>query len=45
MAKSANSNLHRAAKLKNDEFYTRLADIEKELNHYLGISMICLFLR
>ncbi|HRH25978.1 MAG TPA: adenine-specific methyltransferase EcoRI family protein [Candidatus Paceibacterota bacterium] len=34
MAKSANSNLHRAAKMKNDEFYTRLADIEKELKHY-----------
>lgn len=34
MAKSANSNLHRAAKVKNDEFYTRLVDIEKELKHY-----------
>lgn len=34
MAKSANSNLHRAAKVKNDEFYTQLADIEKELKHY-----------
>ena len=34
MAKSANSNLHRAAKIKNDEFYTRLVDIEKELKHY-----------
>lgn len=32
--KSANSNLHRAAKVKNDEFYTRLVDIEKELKHY-----------
>lgn len=32
--KSANSNLHRAAKLRNDEFYTQLADIEKELKHY-----------
>lgn len=32
--KSANSNLHRAAKLRNDEFYTHLADIEKELKHY-----------
>lgn len=29
-----NSNLHRAAKVKNDEFYTQLADIEKELKHY-----------
>lgn len=34
MAKSANSNLHRAAKVKNDEFYTQLVDIEKELKHY-----------
>ncbi len=34
MAKSLNSNLHRAAKVKNDEFYTLLADIEKELKHY-----------
>jgi len=33
-SKSANSNLHRAAKAKNDEFYTRLVDIEKELKHY-----------
>ena len=32
--KSSNSNLHRAAKVKNDEFYTRRADIEKELKHY-----------
>ena len=29
-----NSNLHTAAKAKNDEFYTRLADIENELSHY-----------
>ena len=34
MAKSLNSNLHRAAKKKNDEFYTQLADIEKEMKHY-----------
>lgn len=34
MAKSLNSNLHRAAKVKNDEFYTQRADIEKELKHY-----------
>ena len=26
--------LHRAKKAKNDEFYTRLEDIEKELQHY-----------
>ncbi len=32
--KSSNSNLHRAARVKNDEFYTQLADIEKELRHY-----------
>jgi ribosome-binding ATPase YchF (GTP1/OBG family) len=32
--KSSNSNLHRAAKVKNDEFYTQRADIEKELKHY-----------
>lgn len=32
--KSSNSNLHRAAKVKNDEFYTQLADIEKELKRY-----------
>ncbi len=29
-----NSNLHRANKNKNDEFYTQLIDIEKELKHY-----------
>ena len=32
--KAANSNLNRAAKVKNDEFYTQLADIEKELKRY-----------
>lgn len=31
---SSNSNLRRANKDKNDEFYTRLADIESELSHY-----------
>lgn len=31
-----NSNLHRAKMKKNDEFYTRLEDIEKELSHYLS---------
>ena len=30
----ANSNLHRAAKAKNDEFYTQLSDVEKELKYY-----------
>lgn len=29
-----NSNLHKARKAKNDEFYTQLIDIEKELIHY-----------
>lgn len=29
-----NKNLHQAKKAKNDEFYTRLEDIEKELCHY-----------
>lgn len=33
-AKSSNSNLHNAKKAKNDEFYTQLTDIEKELKHY-----------
>ena len=31
---SNNSNLHRAKKAKNDEFYTQLSDIENELIHY-----------
>ena len=29
-----NENLHKAKATKNDEFYTRLEDIEKELEHY-----------
>lgn len=29
-----NKNLHKAKKEKNDEFYTQLSDIEKELVHY-----------
>ena len=32
---SNNSNLHRAKKARNDEFYTMLSDIENELTHYL----------
>ena len=32
--KSLNSNLHKANRAKNDEFYTQLVDIEKELKHY-----------
>ena len=31
-----NADLHKAAKNKNDEFYTQLTDIEKELRHYVG---------
>lgn len=31
---SDNTNLHRANKSKEDEFYTRLEDIENELRHY-----------
>lgn len=31
---TANSSLHAAKRAKNDEFYTRLTDIEKELLHY-----------
>ena len=31
---SNNSNLHRAKKARNDEFYTMLSDIENELMHY-----------
>lgn len=30
----ANTNLHSAKRAKNDEFYTRLQDIEAELKHY-----------
>jgi len=32
--KFSNKNLHKANQAKNDEFYTQLADIEKELKHY-----------
>lgn len=31
---SNNSNLHRAKKARNDEFYSQLSDIENELKHY-----------
>lgn len=34
MAKSLNKNLNNAKAGKNDEFYTELTDIEKELRHY-----------
>lgn len=32
--KTSNKSLHKAVVSKNDEFYTQLADIEKELRHY-----------
>lgn len=32
----ANANLTNAKKAKNDEFYTQLTDIEKEMRHYKG---------
>lgn len=32
--KAKNENLSKARKAKNDEFYTQLSDIEKELRHY-----------
>lgn len=34
MAKVKNSNLHAAKAAKNDEFYTMMTDIEKEIKHY-----------
>ena len=34
MAKAKNSSLNKAAVVKEDEFYTQLSDIEKELRHY-----------
>lgn len=34
IAKPLNSNLEKAKAGKNDEFYTQLTDIEKELRHY-----------
>lgn len=33
---TTNENLKKAKKGKNDEFYTQLSDIEKELKHYRG---------
>lgn len=42
---NANTNLHAAKKAKNDEFYTRLEDIENELRHYKhhfrGKTVLC----
>jgi len=34
MATSLNKTLRKAGKEKNDEFYTQLTDVEKELRHY-----------
>ena len=34
MSKASSDNLRRASVVKNDEFYTQLIDIEKELKHY-----------
>jgi hypothetical protein len=34
MAKASSDNLRRASAVKNDEFYTQLIDIEKEIKHY-----------
>ena len=31
---SNNKNMHKAKTEKNDEFYTRIEDIESELEHY-----------
>lgn len=45
MAKDANSSLNRAKNIVDDEFYTRLTDIEKELRHYrkhfAGTTVLC----
>ena len=39
----SNKNLHKAQYVKNDEFYTQLPDIEKEIPHYdlSGKSILC----
>ena len=34
--KTQNRNLHKAKNAKNDEFYTQLSDIEKEMKNYKG---------
>ncbi|MDZ7935783.1 MAG: adenine-specific methyltransferase EcoRI family protein [Emticicia sp.] len=45
MAKSLNNNLKKAKAGKNDEFYTELTDIERELrhykNHFRGKTVLC----
>ena len=41
----ANENLHSAKRVKNDEFYTKLSDIEREMKHYrphfAGKTILC----
>ena len=39
MKKVTNKNLQDAKKAKNDEFYTRIEDIEKELTREFGRGM------
>jgi len=34
MKQNKNKNLHSAKNTKNDEFYTRMSDIERELKYY-----------
>ena len=45
MANSRQTGLNAAAKAKNDEFYTLLADIERELryykNHFKDKTVLC----
>ena len=45
--KSSNKNLKKAKSGKNDEFYTQLSDIEKEMRHYKehfkGKTIFCIF--
>ena len=42
---SENSDLHKAARAKKDEFYTQLTDIEKEMRyykkHFMGKVVLC----
>ncbi len=37
----ANQNLEKAKKEKNDEFYTQLGDINKEMQAYLDTTPTC----
>ena len=34
LSENGNSSLHSARRAKNDEFYTRIEDVEVELRHY-----------